>query len=209
MNREANPSSTADPDAIFVPLFTTANFAEMEIITDIFEEEDIAYLIRRRQMSAFWTTVGDHDQIRVYVEPAGVEKAVSFIEQALADNAIPGDGNFIDTERRQELKRARKELEQEAREAEKQAKKAEKKADKQAKKAEKKRKKAEKQRKKADKQARKQEKSDVRNRKKADKLDKQAQRHDKKAHKAEQKAEKHRKKAEKKRDKASKKRPED
>ena len=108
MNREANPSPTTDPDVEFVPVFTTSNFAEMEIITDIFEEEEIAYRVRKRQMAGFWTTIGEHDQIRLYVEPGKLDEARSFIQQALVDEAIPGDGNFIDEDQRKKIRKANK-----------------------------------------------------------------------------------------------------
>ncbi len=110
MNRDASPSKTSgDPDIELVPIFSSASHPEMEIVTDIFEAEDIAYMVKKRQMSGFWTTIGEHDQIRVYVEPTRIDDARALIQQAIVDEAIPGQGNFIDEPTRQELKKARQE----------------------------------------------------------------------------------------------------
>lgn len=207
MNREANPSPTsADPEVELVPVFTTGNFAEMEIVTDIFEEEQIAYRIRRREMAAFPTTIGEHDQIRVYVEPAQIDNARQFIQQALVDEAIPGDGNFIEADERDQLEKVQKSAEKRARQAEKEAQKAEKRAEKHQKKAEKKAKKDEKKAEAEQKRAQKEAEKAERAEKKAEKLERQAAKLEKKAEEHEKKAQKKRDEARKKREKAEKKR---
>lgn len=96
-NRQAHPSSTSgDEDVEMIEIYTTPNFAEAEIITDIFDEEDIGYLVRNMEERAFPTSVAEHDQIRIAVEDGRVKQARGFIQQALVDEAIPGDGNFIE-----------------------------------------------------------------------------------------------------------------
>lgn len=130
MNREASPSPTsANPDAEFIPIYTSANFAEVEIITDMFEDEQIGYMIRRREMAAFPTTIGEHDQIRVFVEPAGVYQGRQLIEQALVDEAIPGDGNFLDTIARDKIEKARRGAVKQAERAREEAKEAQRRAE--------------------------------------------------------------------------------
>lgn len=97
MNRDASPSSTSgDEEVEMIWIFTTGNFAEAEIITDIFEAEDIAYMVRKMEVPQFPTTVGDHNQIRIAVEDGRTKQARAFIQQAIVDEALPGDGNFMD-----------------------------------------------------------------------------------------------------------------
>ena len=97
MNRDAKGSTTSgDEELELVWIFTTRNFAEMEIITDVFEDEDIAYMVRRMQPPGFSVGVSDHDQIRVAVEEDRSKDARGLIQQAIVDEAIPGDGNFLE-----------------------------------------------------------------------------------------------------------------
>lgn len=96
MNIDAKGSSTSgDADMEMVWIFTTENFAEAEVITDIFDAEDIAYMVRRMEVPQFPTTVGDHNQIRIAVEDGRTDQARNFIQQAIVDEAVPGDGNFM------------------------------------------------------------------------------------------------------------------
>lgn len=172
MNREASPSSkSGDPDDILVPIYSSANQPEVEIITDILEAEDVAYMIRSRQMAAFPTTIGEHDQIRILVVPAAIERAQALIEQALEDEAIPGDGNFINNRQRAKIEKGKKKAKKKAAKAEKQAEKDRKKAQKAEKKAKKAEKKAKKEAKKAEKQAKKAAKQRKRAEKKRKKAD--------------------------------------
>ncbi len=97
MNKDASPSSTSgDEEVEMIWIFTTGNFAEMEIITDIFEAEDIAYIVRKMEVPQFPTTIGDHNQIRIAVEHGRTDAARQFIQQAIVDEALPGDGNFLE-----------------------------------------------------------------------------------------------------------------
>ncbi len=100
MNRDASPSSTSgdDQDMEMIWIFTTDNFAEAEVITDIFDVEDIAYMVRKMEERAFPTSVGRHGEIRIAVEDGRTDDARGFIQQAIVDEAVPGDGNFIDSE---------------------------------------------------------------------------------------------------------------
>lgn len=96
-NRQAHPSTTSgDENVEMIEIFTTPNFAEAEIITDIFDEEDIAYIVHNMEERAFPTTVAGHDQIRIAVEESRAKDARGLIQQALVDEALPGDGNFMD-----------------------------------------------------------------------------------------------------------------
>ena len=95
-NREAHSSSTSSDDVEMIWIFTTSNFAEAEFITDIFDEEDIAYIVRKMEVSAFPTSIGGQDQTRLAVEDGRVDIARGLIQQAIVDEAIPGDGNFIE-----------------------------------------------------------------------------------------------------------------
>lgn len=96
MNRDAKASSTSSDDVQMIWIFTSGNFAEVEIITDIFEEEDIAYMVRKMEPPGFYVGVGDHGQIRVAVEDTRTADGRALIQQAMVDEAIPGDGNFMD-----------------------------------------------------------------------------------------------------------------
>ena len=97
MNTEASGSSTSgDGDIEMIWIFTTGNFAEAEFITDIFDAEDIAYMVQRMEMREFPTSVGDHNQIRIAVEEGRTQDARNFIQQAIVDEAVPGDGNFLE-----------------------------------------------------------------------------------------------------------------
>lgn len=93
--RSARPSSTSGDEIEMIWIYTTNNFAESEIITDIFDAEDIAYFVQRMEISQFPTSVGGQDQLRIAVEEPQAEKARKLLEQALQDKAIPGDGNFM------------------------------------------------------------------------------------------------------------------
>lgn len=96
-NREAISSSTSNKgDVEMIPVYSTANFAESEIITDIFEEEDIAYIERKMEPGPFFVSVGGHDQIQIAVEETRLAEARALIQQALVDEAIPGDGRFLE-----------------------------------------------------------------------------------------------------------------
>lgn len=97
-NREAKSSPTTDTNTEMIPIYTTNNFIETEIITDIFESEDIAYLERKMEISMYPLSVGGHDQIRIAVEKTHVKQARDLIQQAIVDKAIPGDGSFLDDE---------------------------------------------------------------------------------------------------------------
>ena len=95
-NREASPSPTSQgPDVEMVFIYSTANFVETEIITDIFEAENIAYLERKMEIPMHPFNIGGHDQIRIAVEATRVTEARELIQQAIVDDAIPGDGNFL------------------------------------------------------------------------------------------------------------------
>ncbi len=98
MNRDAKASSTSDDDVQMIWIFSSGNFAEVEIITDIFEEEDIAYIVRKMEPPGFFAGVGDQGELRVAAEEGRVVEAREFIQQAMVDEAIPGDGNFMDAD---------------------------------------------------------------------------------------------------------------
>ena len=96
-NRQAHPSSTSgDENVEMIAIYSTSNFAEAEIITDIFDEEDIAYMVHNMEERAFPTTMGGQDQIRIAVEEGRTSDARGLIQQALVDEALTGDGNFMD-----------------------------------------------------------------------------------------------------------------
>lgn len=97
-NREANPSPTsAGGDTEMVFIYTTPNFAESEIITDMFETEEIAYMERPMEIPIHPFNIGGHDHIRIAVEASRADMARKLIQQALVDEAIPGDGNFLES----------------------------------------------------------------------------------------------------------------
>ena len=97
MNLDAQSSSTsADDEMEMIWIYTTGNFAEAEILTDVFTAEDIAYMARKKELPAFPTTVGEHGQILIAVEDHRVAEARGLIQQAIVDEAIPGDGNFLE-----------------------------------------------------------------------------------------------------------------
>ncbi len=98
MNRDAHPSSTSTEDVQMIWIFSSGNFAEVEIITDIYDEEDIAYIVRKMEPPGFFAGVGDQGELRVAVEEGRAGDARKFIQQAMVDEAIPGDGNFIDAD---------------------------------------------------------------------------------------------------------------
>ena len=205
MNRDASPSTTSgEPDVEMLPIFTSPNFAEIEIITDIFEEEDIAYMVRKRQMQDFPTTVGNQDQIRVVVEESRVQEAQEFIQQALVDEAIPGDGRFIEGADKARLDKARKKLEKQAERHRKEAEKATKRAEKEAKRAEKEAKRDQKEAERQKKRAERERKNAARKEKKARRLEEQAAKLEQRARTDEERAQTKRDKVQKKRDKADK-----
>ncbi len=97
MSQDANPSATsADQDLEMVWIYTCGNFAETEIITDVFDDEDIAYILRKMEPPGFTVGVADHDQTRIAVQEDRAQEARELIQRAIVDEAIPGDGNFID-----------------------------------------------------------------------------------------------------------------
>ncbi len=99
MTRDAKSSATSgDQDLEMVWIYTCGNFAEIEIITDVFDDEDIAYILRKMEPPGFTVGVSDHDQTRIAVQEDRAVEARQLIQQATVDEAIPGDGNFIEHE---------------------------------------------------------------------------------------------------------------
>lgn len=110
MDHTASSSSTpAEFDMEIVPVYTSNNYHEIEILTDVFEEEDIAYMVRRKGAVGFWMTIGEQDQIRIAVQEDRVDDALELIQQAIVDEAVPGDGTFIGLEDRQRILSAQQE----------------------------------------------------------------------------------------------------
>jgi hypothetical protein len=97
-NRQAHPSSAVDENTQMVPLFATPNFAEAEVITDLFDAEDIAYIAHQAAPPQFMVSAGDPTETQIAVAETQAVAARALIQQAIDDDAIPGDGNFIETE---------------------------------------------------------------------------------------------------------------
>lgn len=97
-NRHASPSTTSDESMQMVEIFTTPNFAEAEIITDLFDVEDIAYIAQEAAPPQFLVSAGDPNQTRIAVSESQAAIARRLIQQAIVDDAIPGDGNFVEAQ---------------------------------------------------------------------------------------------------------------
>ncbi|TXD32746.1 DUF2007 domain-containing protein [Lujinxingia vulgaris] len=93
---KAHSSPTTDENVEMIEIYATANFAELQILTDIFDEEQIGYFTREMEMSMMPVHVGGHDEVRLAVEGGRVDQARGLIQQAIVDEAIPGDGHFIE-----------------------------------------------------------------------------------------------------------------
>jgi len=93
---KAHASPTTDENVEMIEVYASANFAEMQFLTDIFDEEQIGYLTREMEMSMMPVHVGGHDEVRLAVEGGRVEQARGLIQQAIVDEAIPGDGRFLE-----------------------------------------------------------------------------------------------------------------
>ena len=120
MNRDAKGSTTSgDGEMEMVWIFTSGNFAEVEIITDIFEEEDIAYRVQKMEPPGFYVNVGGLDQIRVAVDEKQAKQARTLIQQAIVDEAVPGDGNFMEADESKAEKKAKKKAEKAQKKAKK------------------------------------------------------------------------------------------
>jgi hypothetical protein len=94
-NREARPSTESVEEMQMVPVFTTPNFAEAEVITDLLEMEDIAYIAQPAAPPQFLISAGDPNQTRILVGTSQAPIARELIQQAIVDEALPGDGNFL------------------------------------------------------------------------------------------------------------------
>lgn len=113
MSKDAHSSDTpAAHDMEMIPVYTTNNPMELEILTDVFEDEDIAYFVRRKGMPGFWVNIGDQDQNRISVQEDRVDDARELIQQAIVDEAVPGDGNFIGDEDIRRIQKAKRENEE-------------------------------------------------------------------------------------------------
>ncbi|RAL21267.1 hypothetical protein DL240_14175 [Lujinxingia litoralis] len=98
LHSKAKSSPTTDENVEMIEIYASSNFAEMEFLTDMFDEESIGYLTREMEMSMMPVHVGGHDEVRLAVEAGRVEQARGLIQQAIVDEAIPGDGHFIEHE---------------------------------------------------------------------------------------------------------------
>jgi hypothetical protein len=79
-------------DLEFVDIYATTNSAEATFIKDMFDAEGITHLLNDQKMSAFPT---GNAEIQIEVDSKDVTRAVALLKQAIEDDAITDEGEFV------------------------------------------------------------------------------------------------------------------